>query len=51
MAPNDGDRSGADYYDILGVPDTATADDIIRAYRRLAREHHPDRNPAGGSKR
>ncbi len=50
MAREDGDRA-ANYYDILGVPDTATADEIIRAYRRLAREHHPDRNPAAGSKR
>ncbi|MEW6476532.1 MAG: DnaJ domain-containing protein [Actinomycetota bacterium] len=52
MAPGDGgDGRDADYYEILGVPDTATGDDIIRAYRRLARQHHPDHNPAGGSGR
>lgn len=32
-----------DYYQILGVPREATADDIKRAYRRLASQHHPDR--------
>lgn len=32
-----------DYYRILGVERTATADDIKRAYRRLASQHHPDR--------
>jgi molecular chaperone DnaJ len=51
MVRGHGDGGAADYYDVLGVPDTATADDIIRAYRRLVREHHPDRNPDGGSKR
>ena len=31
-----------DYYRIVGVPRDATADDIKRAYRRMARKHHPD---------
>ena len=34
----------ADYYEILGVGSNATEDEIKRAYRRLAREHHPDTN-------
>ena len=36
-------------YDILGVAKTATADEIRKAYRKLARKHHPDINP--GDKR
>lgn len=33
----------ASYYEILGVATTATTDEVRATYRRLAREHHPDR--------
>ena len=34
-----------DYYKVLGLDKNATQDDIKKAYRKLARKHHPDLNP------
>jgi curved DNA-binding protein len=34
-----------DYYKVLGVSRTATADEVRKAYKQLAREHHPDVKP------
>ena len=34
-----------DYYKVLGVVPTASDKEITRAYRKLAKEHHPDANP------
>ncbi len=34
-----------DYYKVLGVSDTATDKEITRAYRKLAKQYHPDANP------
>ncbi len=42
-------KTNTDYYEVLGIKKGATADEIKKAYRRLARKHHPDVNPGDKS--
>jgi len=43
--------NGKDYYKVLGIDKNASEEDVKKAYRKLAREHHPDVGKRQGSSR